>query len=311
MRERSASEPLSDPTREADVIEQIDDYAYNDRIMDWVYIEDIAAHDGQDVEIRGWVYNKRSSGKVRFLLVRDGTGLLQATAFSADKDSPPLPAVRPPDPGVLAHRPGPGPGRPARARRLRAFDDRARDRPDRGQEYPITLKEHSTPFLMEHRHLWLRSSKQHAVAARPGRGHQGRPRFLRRPGLPADGHPHPDAQRLRRDDDPVRDRVLRPESLPQPERPALQRGHGHGLRQGLLLRPDLPGREIEDPPPPHRVLDGRARGGLRHPPGHHRSRRGPHPVHHGAGPDQAAARARDARARSPGRSKRSASPFRA
>ncbi len=42
--------------------------------MEWVYIEDIAAHDGQDVEIRGWVYNKRSSGKVRFLLVRDGTG---------------------------------------------------------------------------------------------------------------------------------------------------------------------------------------------------------------------------------------------
>ncbi|MCK7479959.1 MAG: OB-fold nucleic acid binding domain-containing protein [Candidatus Moduliflexus flocculans] len=38
--------------------------------------------------VRGWVYNKRSSGKVRFLLVRDGTGLIQATAFSADKDVP-------------------------------------------------------------------------------------------------------------------------------------------------------------------------------------------------------------------------------
>ena len=56
--------------------------------MKWVYIEDIAQHDGQDVEVRGWVYNKRSSGKVRFLLVRDGTGLVQATAFSAEKDSP-------------------------------------------------------------------------------------------------------------------------------------------------------------------------------------------------------------------------------
>jgi hypothetical protein len=56
--------------------------------MKWVYVEDIAQYDGQDVEIRGWVYNKRSSGKVRFLLVRDGTGLIQATAFSADKDSP-------------------------------------------------------------------------------------------------------------------------------------------------------------------------------------------------------------------------------
>jgi len=60
--------------------------AYNRPTMKWVYVEDIAAYDSQDVEIRGWVYHKRSSGKVRFLLVRDGTGLIQATAFSADKD---------------------------------------------------------------------------------------------------------------------------------------------------------------------------------------------------------------------------------
>ena len=61
---------------------------YNSAIMKWVYIEDIAAHAGQKIEIRGWVYNKRSSGKVRFLLVRDGTGLVQATLFSAEKDHP-------------------------------------------------------------------------------------------------------------------------------------------------------------------------------------------------------------------------------
>ena len=41
--------------------------------MKWVYVEDIAAHKDQDVEIRGWVYNKTSMGKVRFILVRDGT----------------------------------------------------------------------------------------------------------------------------------------------------------------------------------------------------------------------------------------------
>ena len=132
---------------------------------------------------------------------------------------------------------------------------------------------------------------------RPGRGHQGHPRLLRRPRLPAHGHAHPHAERLRGDDDPVRDRVLRPEGLPQPERPALQRSHGRGFRQGLLLRPDLPGREIQDPPPPHRVLDGRARGRLRHARGHHRARRGPHPVHHRARPDEAPGRAGDARAR--------------
>jgi asparaginyl-tRNA synthetase len=144
------------------MIEHGADFPYNERIMKWVYIEDIAACDGQDVEVRGWVYHKRSSGKVRFLLVRDGTGVIQATAFSAEKDS------------LL----------------FRQFDRltqessvivRGRVRADKrapggfelemaeleivqvAEDYPITPKDHSTPFLMEHRHLWLRSSKQHAL----------------------------------------------------------------------------------------------------------------------------------------------------
>jgi asparaginyl-tRNA synthetase len=131
-------------------------------VMKWVYVEDIAAHKDQDVEIRGWVYNKTSMGKVRFILVRDGTGLIQATAFNKDENNP-----------LFA-----------------AFDQltqessvivRGRVREDKrapggyeltlseiaiiqiAQDYPITPKEHSTPFLMEHRHLWLRSRKQHAV----------------------------------------------------------------------------------------------------------------------------------------------------
>ena len=56
--------------------------------MKWVYIEDIARFKDQDVEIRGWVYNKRSSGKIRFILVRDGTGLIQSTMYSEEKDNP-------------------------------------------------------------------------------------------------------------------------------------------------------------------------------------------------------------------------------
>jgi asparaginyl-tRNA synthetase len=130
--------------------------------MKWVYIEDMAAYDGQDVEVRGWVYNKRSSGKVRFLLVRDGTGLIQATAFSADKDIPLFKEfdrltqessviVRG---QVRAEKRAPGGFELAMAE-IEIVQVAA--------EYPITLKEHSTPFLMEHRHLWLRSSKQHAI----------------------------------------------------------------------------------------------------------------------------------------------------
>jgi len=130
--------------------------------MKWVYIEDISQYNGQEVEIRGWVYNKRSSGKVRFLLVRDGTGIIQGTVFHPDKDFP----------------------------LFKVFDDltqessvivRGKVREDRrapggyeleisgieviqiARDYPITPKEHSVPFLMEHRHLWLRSQKQHAI----------------------------------------------------------------------------------------------------------------------------------------------------
>ena len=130
--------------------------------MKWVYIEDIAAFKDLDVEVRGWVYSKRSSGKVRFLLIRDGTGILQTTVFSGDENHP----------------------------LFKAFDEltqesslivRGRVREDKrapggyelglqdieilqiAKDYPITPKEHTTPFLMEHRHLWLRSRKQHAV----------------------------------------------------------------------------------------------------------------------------------------------------
>jgi asparaginyl-tRNA synthetase len=130
--------------------------------MEWVYIEDIANYRDREIEVRGWVYNKRSSGKVRFLIVRDGTGLLQATAFSADPDAPLFRTfdsltqessviVR----GLVREdKRAPG-GYELTLREIEIVQI--------AEEYPITPKEHGTPFLMEHRHLWLRSQKQHAV----------------------------------------------------------------------------------------------------------------------------------------------------
>ncbi|MCH7782985.1 hypothetical protein IID62_07945, partial [candidate division KSB1 bacterium] len=54
--------------------------------MDWVYISDIAGHVGKEVEIKGWLYNKRHSGKLWFLQVRDGTGVIQCVVFKGDVD---------------------------------------------------------------------------------------------------------------------------------------------------------------------------------------------------------------------------------
>lgn len=130
--------------------------------MKWVYIEDIAGYKDQEVEIRGWLYNKRSSGKIRFLLVRDGTGLIQGTLYSTEKDQPLFETFD-------------------RLTQESSLIVRGRVREDKrapggyeigitgleiiqvAEDYPITPKEHGVPFLMEHRHLWLRSQKQNAV----------------------------------------------------------------------------------------------------------------------------------------------------
>jgi asparaginyl-tRNA synthetase len=130
--------------------------------MKWVYVEDIGSHAGADIEVRGWVYNKRSSGKVRFLLVRDGTGIVQATLFSAQKDDPlfrrfdalTLESSVIVRGSVREEKRAPG-GFELGIKELETIQI--------AEDYPITPKEHSTPFLMEHRHLWLRSRKQHAV----------------------------------------------------------------------------------------------------------------------------------------------------
>ncbi len=130
--------------------------------MKWVYIEDIAAHEGQDVEIRGWVYNKTSMGKVRFLLVRDGTGILQATLFGKEEIHPlfeKYDALTQESSLIVRGRVR----RDARAPGGFELSLSELEILQVAKDYPITPKEHSTPFLMENRHLWLRSRKQHAV----------------------------------------------------------------------------------------------------------------------------------------------------
>jgi len=130
--------------------------------MKWVYIEDIADYKGQEVELRGWVYNKRSSGKVRFLLIRDGTGILQATIFGEEKEHPLFQKfdALTQESSIIVR------GKVREDKRAPGGFELNIDDIDIIQvakDYPITPKEHSTPFLMEHRHLWLRSQKQHAI----------------------------------------------------------------------------------------------------------------------------------------------------
>jgi asparaginyl-tRNA synthetase len=130
--------------------------------MRQTYISEIGRHLGEEVTIKGWLYNKRSSGKLGFLEIRDGSGLIQAVVSKkdvseqcwADSESVTqessiivigVPREHPKKPGVYE------------------LDIKNLQIVQLAHEYPITPKEHGVEFLMDHRHLWLRSRRQHAI----------------------------------------------------------------------------------------------------------------------------------------------------
>ncbi len=127
-----------------------------------VYIKEIATYEGQQVTIKGWLYNRTDKGKLQFLLVRDGTGLVQCVASQkgvsaqvfADARSLTQESSITVTGKVRADRRAPG-GYELLLNDLQIVQ--------LTQDYPITPKEHGIAFLMQHRHLWIRSSRQHAI----------------------------------------------------------------------------------------------------------------------------------------------------
>lgn len=127
-----------------------------------IFISDLSKYVDKEITIQGWLYNKRSSGKLHFLILRDGTGYLQCVFFKGNVSE---------DVFELAGRLGqessieingkvkvekraPG-GFELDATDLKVISET--------HDYPITPKEHGVEFLMDYRHLWLRSSKQVAI----------------------------------------------------------------------------------------------------------------------------------------------------
>ena len=130
-----------------------------------IRIQDIASYEGQQVTIKGWLYNKTDKGKLQFLLLRDGTGILQAVAFQKDLTQDVFEAAQKVTlesslivtGSVRADSRAPGvPG----GYEISISDVQIVQLAD---EYPITPKEHGVDFLLDHRHLWLRSSRQWAI----------------------------------------------------------------------------------------------------------------------------------------------------
>jgi asparaginyl-tRNA synthetase len=125
-------------------------------------IERIGAHAGQDVTLSGWVYNTRSSGKIRFVLLRDGTGIIQCVFL---KNQVPEAAFELADKVTQESSVGITGTVREEKRAPGGFELTVKDMKliHLSEPYPITPKEHGIEFLMEHRHLWLRSTRQAAV----------------------------------------------------------------------------------------------------------------------------------------------------
>ena len=130
-----------------------------------ITIAEAGKHVGETVEVAGWLYNLRKSGKIVFPILRDGTGLMQCVAMknalpeqtfeelkNLTQESSLIVTGK-----VRAEQRAPG------GFELDVESARVVQRVPESEPYPITPKEHGIDFLMDHRHLWIRSRRQHAI----------------------------------------------------------------------------------------------------------------------------------------------------
>ena len=126
------------------------------------YLCDISEFDGKETIFDGWVYNTRSIGKIWFLILRDGTGMTQCVVssdetsdnvFNLENTLTQESSIT--VTGVVKKEPRSIGGYELLVKNIVVHQ--------LAQDYPISLKEHGTSFLMDHRHLWIRSNKQHAI----------------------------------------------------------------------------------------------------------------------------------------------------
>ncbi|MCL5675587.1 MAG: asparagine--tRNA ligase [Patescibacteria group bacterium] len=127
------------------------------------FLKDAKEHLGKTVEVKGWVYNKRSSGAIIFLQVRDGTGFIQATVVKNEVGSEVFQKASEATlessiivEGILREEPRSPEGFEITVKKITLVDV-VKD------EYPIGKKDHGPDFLLSNRHLWIRSKRQWAI----------------------------------------------------------------------------------------------------------------------------------------------------
>lgn len=130
--------------------------------MQKILVKDLAQYVGKEITLYGWLYNKRSSGKLKFLMLRDGSGIVQCVYFKGTvtekvfEDADRIGQESSIEvTGKVKEEPRSPGGFELEATDLKIISET--------HDYPITPKDHGIEFLMDNRHLWLRSSKQTAI----------------------------------------------------------------------------------------------------------------------------------------------------
>src|ERR1051326_8652487 len=198
-------------------------------------IAEIGKHEGQSVTIRGWLYNLRESGKLLFPQFRDGSGIIQGVVPKNAVASEVFEAVKTltqessviVEGKVRADKRAPG------GYELDVANVQVVQRVPESSPYPITPKEHGTDFLMEHRHLWVRSPRQssilriRATIMRAAQEYFDMNGFVRT-ARPAD----PDAGRVRGHEHAVRAGLLRGSGVPDAVGAVVRGVDGAGAGKG-------------------------------------------------------------------------------
>ena len=130
--------------------------------MAHVYIEDIGGHEGEEVTIKGWLHNRRSSGKIHFLILRDGTGFIQGVMSKAAVGDDLFTRADhlSQETSVIVT----GAARAdKRAPTGFEIDVKSLEVVGESHDFPITPKEHGVDYLLDRRHLWIRSERQQAI----------------------------------------------------------------------------------------------------------------------------------------------------
>jgi asparaginyl-tRNA synthetase len=131
--------------------------------MKEITISDVGNHDTEYVTIKGWLYNQRSSGKVKFMIIRDGTGFLQGILVKSEMEEQYFNLLDGLNhessiivEGIIKKEQRAPSGYEILVKTIEVIQNAE-------QDYPISLKKHGVAFLMNYRHLWIRTERQNAI----------------------------------------------------------------------------------------------------------------------------------------------------